>query len=259
MALREGHAVRRAARRRPQGRLRPDRPGAVPRAVHPARAGQGDWRTHHPFFHENQALLEEVEELEHRARRRDILVDDETLVRLLRRAGAGRRRLGPALRRVVEEGAPRAARPAHLRPGDAGARRRRRGRARTTTRTPGAQGDLALPLTLPVRAGHRGRRRDRPRPAGRAQPGWPPTASTGRCPACASDLVTALIRSLPKALRRNFVPAPDSAAAALRQIGPAIRDEPFADALARELRAATGVTVPRDAWDLGEGPRPPAR
>src|SRR5258705_11597879 len=40
---------------------------------------EGDWRTHHTFFHENRALLDEVEELENRARRRDIMVDDETL------------------------------------------------------------------------------------------------------------------------------------------------------------------------------------
>jgi ATP-dependent helicase HrpA len=40
---------------------------------------QGEWRTHHTFFHANRALLDEVEELEHRARRRDILVDDEEL------------------------------------------------------------------------------------------------------------------------------------------------------------------------------------
>jgi ATP-dependent helicase HrpA len=40
---------------------------------------EGDWQTRHEFFHDNRALLEEVEELEHRVRRRDILVDDETL------------------------------------------------------------------------------------------------------------------------------------------------------------------------------------
>ena len=41
VAYREGDAVRRADRRRPHGALRPDRPGAVPRAVHPARARRG--------------------------------------------------------------------------------------------------------------------------------------------------------------------------------------------------------------------------
>ncbi|HEX5542723.1 MAG TPA: ATP-dependent RNA helicase HrpA, partial [Micromonospora sp.] len=40
---------------------------------------EGDWQTHHRFFQHNQELREEVEELEHRARRRDIVVDDETL------------------------------------------------------------------------------------------------------------------------------------------------------------------------------------
>ncbi|HEY0774742.1 MAG TPA: ATP-dependent RNA helicase HrpA, partial [Nocardioidaceae bacterium] len=39
----------------------------------------GEWETRHRFFSENRALLEEVEELEHRARRRDILVDEHTL------------------------------------------------------------------------------------------------------------------------------------------------------------------------------------
>lgn len=40
---------------------------------------EGDWRTHHKFFADNRRLLSEVEELEHRARRRDIVVDDDTL------------------------------------------------------------------------------------------------------------------------------------------------------------------------------------
>ena len=35
--------------------------------------------TQHAFFHDNRALLDEVAELEDRARRRDIVVDDETL------------------------------------------------------------------------------------------------------------------------------------------------------------------------------------
>src|ERR687897_148721 len=40
---------------------------------------EGDWETSHEFFARNRRLLEEVEELEHRARRRDIMVDDHTL------------------------------------------------------------------------------------------------------------------------------------------------------------------------------------
>ena len=40
---------------------------------------EGDWDTRHAFFHANYERLEEVEELEHRARRRDIRAGDEAL------------------------------------------------------------------------------------------------------------------------------------------------------------------------------------
>ncbi|WP_210497946.1 DUF3418 domain-containing protein, partial [Pantoea ananatis] len=40
---------------------------------------EGDWQTRHAFFRANQKLRSEVEDLEHKSRRRDILVDDETL------------------------------------------------------------------------------------------------------------------------------------------------------------------------------------
>lgn len=40
---------------------------------------EGDWTTHHSFFHENQEKLLQVRDLEEKARRRDITVDDDTL------------------------------------------------------------------------------------------------------------------------------------------------------------------------------------
>jgi ATP-dependent helicase HrpA len=40
---------------------------------------EGDWTTHHRFFAANRALLEDVEELQHRSRRHGLLVDEETL------------------------------------------------------------------------------------------------------------------------------------------------------------------------------------
>jgi ATP-dependent helicase HrpA len=72
-------------------------------------------------------------------------------------------------------------------------------------------------------------------------------------PGFRQHLVTALIRSLPKAVRRNFVPAPDHAKAALERVTP--RAEPMFDALERELQRMTGVSVPRDAWDIDGVPR----
>ena len=66
---------------------------------------EGLWRTRHHFFADNQALRAEAEALEERTRRRDLVVDDETILRLLRRPGPGRHHLGGPLRRLVEEGA----------------------------------------------------------------------------------------------------------------------------------------------------------
>jgi ATP-dependent helicase HrpA len=71
-------------------------------------------------------------------------------------------------------------------------------------------------------------------------------------PALREELVTALIRSLPKDLRRNFVPAPDTARAVLAAIDPA--GEPVLPALQRELRRRTGVLVPIEAFNLDKLP-----
>jgi ATP-dependent helicase HrpA len=66
------------------------------------------------------------------------------------------------------------------------------------------------------------------------------------------ELVTALIRSLPKDLRRNFVPAPDTARAVLATLEPGT--EPLLRSLQRALQRRTGVLVPIDAFDLDKLP-----
>ena len=70
-------------------------------------------------------------------------------------------------------------------------------------------------------------------------------------PGLRHELVTALLRGLPKDLRRSIGPAPDAATLLLARLGDqqsAADREPLLDALARELRRATGVVVPRAAW-----------
>lgn len=66
-------------------------------------------------------------------------------------------------------------------------------------------------------------------------------------PALRHELVTAWIRSLPKRWRRNFVPAPDYAQALLDAMTPF--KEPLREAMTRELRRMSGLTIPTDAWD----------
>jgi ATP-dependent helicase HrpA len=61
------------------------------------------------------------------------------------------------------------------------------------------------------------------------------------------DKVAALIRGLPKSLRRNFVPAPDFARAFIESAPE--RTDSLGAALGAFLARITGVDVPPDAWD----------
>ncbi len=62
----------------------------------------------------------------------------------------------------------------------------------------------------------------------------------------------ALIKSLPKPVRRNFVPAPNYAEAFLGRVKPL--ELPLLDSLERELRRMTGVTVDREDWHWDQVP-----
>ncbi len=209
---------------------------------------EGDWQTRHRFFRDNAALRAELEELEERARRRDLLVGDDDLhafydaripaeVVSARHFDAWwkkRRHTAPELLTLTREDLLRT---------DFGAD----GDRPDTWRT----GDVALPLSY------------------RFEPGAADDGVTvhvpidvltrlggdefaWQVPALREELVTALIRSLPKDLRRNFVPAPDAARAVLAGIDPA--GEPLLPALQRELRRRSGVLVPIDAFDLDKLP-----
>ncbi|MCQ8883794.1 ATP-dependent RNA helicase HrpA [Pseudoalteromonas shioyasakiensis] len=67
-------------------------------------------------------------------------------------------------------------------------------------------------------------------------------------PAFRHELICALIKSLPKTIRRNFVPAPNYADAVLAAIEP--MQGSLIDAISTRLLRMTGVRVESDAWDL---------
>jgi ATP-dependent helicase HrpA len=71
-------------------------------------------------------------------------------------------------------------------------------------------------------------------------------------PGLREELVTELIRSLPKRLRTMFVPAPDVARSVLARLDPARGD--LLDALGAELGRIGGVQISRDDWDLAKLP-----
>jgi ATP-dependent helicase HrpA len=210
----------------------------------------GEWRTPHPFAAANRALLDEVRALEERTRRRDLLVTDDRLVAFFdERLGPdvvsarhfdrwwkeARRRdpdlltftlddvLDPEAGSVDGEAFPTTWRQGEL--------------AFDVTYTfgPGADDDgvtVHVPLALLNQVD--------------------PAGFDWQVPGHRLDLVTALVRSLPKAVRRRLVPAPDRAREALAGIGTA--DGPLLDVLARRLATMSGEPVsPRD-FDLDRVP-----
>ncbi|MEV4498477.1 ATP-dependent RNA helicase HrpA, partial [Micromonospora arborensis] len=211
---------------------------------------EGDWQTHHQFWSDNKRLLAEIEELESRARRRDILVDDETIFgfydqRIPADVSSGRhfdswwkttRRERPDLLTftrdvLVNDGRPGVDESDYPDEWQAdGVSLPLTYRFEPGTPTDGVTVDIPLPLLNQV----------------------PAESFDWQVPGLREETVIALIRSLPKAVRRNFVPVPDYARAALAAIKPG--EESLLDALTRELRRMTGVTVPRDAWEPGKLP-----
>jgi ATP-dependent helicase HrpA len=209
---------------------------------------EGDWQTRHHFFSDNARLRAELEELEERARRRDLLVGDDEVYQFYdARVPADvvsarhfdawwrkQRHTTPDLLTLRREDLLRTADTADADRPDVW-----------------QAGDLELPLTY------------------RFEPGATDDGVTvhvpidvlarlggdefaWQVPALREELITGLIRSLPKELRRNFVPAPDTARAVLAGID--ADHEPVLTALQRELRRRTGILVPIDAFDLDKLP-----
>lgn len=216
---------------------------------------EGDWKTHHKFFHRNRALLHEVEELEARMRRRDLLVDDETLFefydarvgkdvvseRHFDRWWKEARQQDPALLDFDQS---------LLLSDDADAL------DESAYPKTWLHKGFELPLTYEFHP---------------VAPGSPPNPSDGvtaevpvlflnqlddaafrwLIPGQRVELVTALIKSLPKQIRKNFVPAPDVARQAVAALeadfDPAEDDlEPSLELVLRRIR---GHIVPPGSWN----------
>jgi ATP-dependent helicase HrpA len=71
-------------------------------------------------------------------------------------------------------------------------------------------------------------------------------------PGLREDLAVALLKSLPKATRRHFVPTPDHAAAALAEADPSRGS--MTQELARVLHARTGIRIAPQEWDVTRVP-----
>ena len=203
---------------------------------------EGDWNATHRFLEDNQRLKREVGELEDRARRRDILADDQALYdfyadRIPAEVVSGahfdrwwrdERRRDPQRLHFTRDvlvrpdaSASATGRPATWRQGDVELRLSYRFE-------PGSESD-GVTVHVPLKT----------------LPALKPRGFEWLVPGLRTELVTALIRSLPKELRRPLVPVPDVAAAVLERLEP--RKRPLLEAVAAELEALRGVrATPRD-------------
>ncbi|MFI8204382.1 ATP-dependent RNA helicase HrpA [Streptomyces sp. NPDC085937] len=211
---------------------------------------EGDWRTHHKFYADNRKLLTEVEELEHRARRRDILVDDETLFDFYDRripdhvvSGAHfdswwkhKRREEPEFLDFEREMLIRESADAVTKADYPDTWRQGPLKFRVTYQfEPGADADgvtVHVPLQVLNQVTDEGF-------------DW-------QIPGLREEVVTELIRSLPKPIRRNYVPAPNYAKAFLERAVPL--QEPLTVTMARELKRMVGVPFEADDFDWARVP-----
>ena len=211
---------------------------------------EGDWNTKHKFFKQNQQLIREVEELEHKSRRRDILVDERTLFEFYdQRIGTDvvsqkhfdtwwkkAEKQDPELLNfersfLINDNAEQVSKldfPNFWHQGNLKLKL-------TYQFEPGTDADgvtvhIPLPLLNQVEM----------------------TGFDWQIPGLREELVIALIKSLPKSYRRNFVPAPNYAQAFLGRAVPL--EKPLLDTLIYELRRMTGVTVEAEHWNWEQIP-----
>lgn len=211
---------------------------------------EGEWQTRHAFFKANLKLREEVEELEHKSRRRDILVDDETLfafydMRIPQDVVSARHfdswwkltsreqpeLLNFAKEMLIKEGASNVSKLDYPNVWQQGNLKLRL----SYQFEPGTEADgvtVHVPLPLLNQVEENGFE-------------W-------QIPGVRRELIIALIKSLPKPVRRNLVPAPNYADAFLGRVTP--MELPLLESLEREFRRMTGITIDREAWQWDQVP-----
>jgi ATP-dependent helicase HrpA len=207
---------------------------------------EGDFETRHAFFRANRRLLDEVEELEAKSRRRDILVDDESLfqfydarlpapivsARHFDKWWKAQSKAEPELlnfeREMLLKGDT-----AHISEQDY-PNLWQQGRLKFKLSYQFEPGEEADGVTVTIPLALLNQVED--------------TGFDWLIPGLRQELLIALIKSLPKQMRKNFVPAPNYADALMQAIMP--EQGPLLDTVERQLKRMTGVSVPRDDWNV---------
>lgn len=226
---------------------------------------EGQWHTQHKFYLRNQRALAEVEELEARLRRRDLRVDDSVLfafydARIPAHVTDVRAFDKWWKQARLEDDNYLDFNPEKLINEEAADYDDSQFPRQWVQRTDSGELTLDLRYEYAPTAGVGGARTEAAKRDGVAVQvpilflnQLSPEPFRWQIPGLRHELVTALIKSLPKAIRRNFVPAPDvarAACAALEEDYSPATDE-LLPSLALVLRRLRGVVVEPEAfnWD----------
>jgi ATP-dependent helicase HrpA len=204
---------------------------------------EGDFESKAPFYVHNQTLLRELETLEAKSRRRDIIVDDNVLYDFYDKN----------LPDTIFSGA-KLDNWARKHPGEA--------KALFLTTDDLVRDDATLvsddqfPNYLAMNGSkfpieyHFDPRNHCDGITLVTPPAGLNAINAQRCewliPGMLHEKITALIRSLPKPIRKNFVPVPNFADACVEALSP--EDTALCTAIANHLKKMTGVQIPYDAW-----------
>ncbi|NYF97048.1 ATP-dependent RNA helicase HrpA [Janibacter cremeus] len=212
---------------------------------------EGDWDGRHDFLTANRKLVRTLEQLEERARRRDLLVDEEDIVefydeRLPAEIVSGAhfdswwkkaRHDQPELLTMTQERLTRDDAEA-VSTSDYPKRWRSDGLELAVTYQfePGQEDD-GVSVHVPVAVLNQ----------------LTPAGFDWQVPGLRAELVAALIKSLPKATRRHLVPAPDHARAALAELDPHAGTS-ITSQLSGVLGRRAGLRIDEGEWDFSKVP-----
>ncbi len=210
----------------------------------------GEFNTQAPFFTHNQKLIADIEALEHKARRPDVLVDDELIFAFYdARIPAGIHN-GAAFEHWRKEAEREQPKLLYLKKDDL---MRHEAAGITTDQFP----PQLLMNNVSYALGYNFA-------PGKADDGVTLTVpqallnqvSAARCeylvPGILAEKIAQLVKSLPQKIRRNCVPVPEFSAAFCAAVQPS--DTPLLQALARYIREQKQLDVPLDAFRLEQLP-----
>jgi ATP-dependent helicase HrpA len=210
----------------------------------------GEFETRAPFFAHNQKLIADIEALEHKARRPDVLVDDELIFAFYDDLVPKHIHNGAAFEHWRKEAERDDVKLLYLKKDDL---MRHEAAGITTDQFPPqlkidnvsfalsynfspGKNDDGITLTVPLALINQ--------------------VVAARCewliPGILAEKVVQLIKTLPQKLRRNLVPVPEFAAAFCRKVQPS--NTPLLQALARYIREQKQLDVPLDAFRLEQLP-----